>query len=111
MTSRTLPRSVEGFGITLPRSGLSRKTGRRLSEWRCSGSDRGRRDGLLVEEGDVVALAKVFQQLMTDAGLRQKIRRGWTQARREFQLGRDRTYCLWKPCQNKGLDILRFLIL
>jgi phosphatidylinositol alpha-1,6-mannosyltransferase len=76
MTSRTLPRSVEGFGITYLEAGFH---GKPVVGYRSGGATEAIVDGetgLLVEEGDVAALAKVLQQLITDPVLRQRLGEG-----------------------------------
>ena len=76
MTSRTLPRSVEGFGITYLEAGFH---GKPVVGYRSGGAAEAVVDGetgLLVEEGDVASLAKALQQLVTDAALRQRLGEG-----------------------------------
>jgi phosphatidyl-myo-inositol dimannoside synthase len=76
MTSRTLPKSVEGFGISYIEAGFHRKP---VVAYRSGGATEAVVDGqtgLLVEEGDVAALAKVLQQLMSDPALRQRLGEG-----------------------------------
>jgi phosphatidylinositol alpha-1,6-mannosyltransferase len=76
MTSRTLPKSVEGFGITYLEAGFHRKP---VVGYRSGGAAEAVVDGetgLLVEEGDVAALSKALQQLVTDPALRQRLGEG-----------------------------------
>ena len=76
MTSRTLPRSVEGFGITYLEAGFH---GKPVVGYRSGGAAEAVVDGetgLLVEEGDVAALAKALRQLVTDPSLRQRLGEG-----------------------------------
>jgi phosphatidylinositol alpha-1,6-mannosyltransferase len=76
MTSRTLPRSVEGFGITYLEAGFH---GKPVVGYRSGGAAEAVVDGesgFLVEEGDVAALVKVLRQLMADPVLRQRLGEG-----------------------------------
>jgi glycosyltransferase involved in cell wall biosynthesis len=76
MTSRTLLKSVEGFGITYLEAGFH---GKPVVGYRSGGAAEAVVDGetgLLVEEGDVASLAKAFQQLVTDPALRQRLGEG-----------------------------------
>jgi phosphatidyl-myo-inositol dimannoside synthase len=76
MTSRTLPKSVEGFGITYLEAGFH---GKPVIGYRSGGAAEAVMNGetgLLIEERDVAALAKAFQQLMTDPSLRQRLGEG-----------------------------------
>ena len=76
MTSRTLPKSVEGFGITYLEAGFH---GKPVVGYRSGGTAEAVVDGetgLLVEEGDVPALAKALQQLVTEPALRQRLGEG-----------------------------------
>jgi phosphatidyl-myo-inositol dimannoside synthase len=76
MTSRTLPKSVEGFGIAYLDAGFY---GKPVIGYRSGGAAEAVVDGetgLLVEEGDVAALATAFEQLMTDPAFRQRLGEG-----------------------------------
>jgi phosphatidylinositol alpha-1,6-mannosyltransferase len=76
MTSRSLPRSVEGFGIAYLEAGFH---GKPVVGYRSGGAAEAVVDGetgLLVEEGNITALAGAFQRLFTDAGLRQRLGEG-----------------------------------
>ncbi len=76
MTSRTLPRSVEGFGIAYIEAGFH---GKPVVGYRSGGAGEAVVDtetGLLVEEGDVAALTKALQRLVTDPSLRQRLGEG-----------------------------------
>jgi phosphatidylinositol alpha-1,6-mannosyltransferase len=76
MTSRTLPKSVEGFGITYLEAGFH---GKPVIGYRSGGAVEAVIDGetgILVEESDVAGLAKVLQQLVTDPALRQQLGEG-----------------------------------
>jgi glycosyltransferase involved in cell wall biosynthesis len=76
MTSRSLPESVEGFGITYLEAGFH---GKPVIGYRSGGAVEAVVDGetgLLVEEGNIVALARAFQRLLTDAALREKLGEG-----------------------------------
>ena len=76
MTSRTLPKSVEGFGITYLEAGFH---GKPVVGYRSGGAAEAVIDGetgLLIEEGNVAALAKALQQLVTDPVLRQRLGEG-----------------------------------
>ncbi len=76
MTSRTLPRSVEGFGIAYLEAGFH---GKPVVAYRSGGAGEAVIDGetgILVEEGNVPALAKAVQQLVTDPALREHLGEG-----------------------------------
>ena len=76
MTSRSLPKSVEGFGIAYLEAGFH---GKPVVGYRSGGSGEAVMDGetgLLVEAGDLDALANALQQLLTDSGLRQRLGEG-----------------------------------
>ena len=69
MTSRSLPRSVEGFGITYLEAGFH---GKPVVGYRSGGVAEAVIDGetgLLVKEGDVASLTKALQRLATDPAL------------------------------------------
>ena len=69
--SRTLPQSVEGFGITFLEAAAH---GCPAVAWRAGGVAEAvldRETGLLVEEGDTGGLAKAMICLLSDPGLRQ----------------------------------------
>jgi glycosyltransferase involved in cell wall biosynthesis len=73
MTSRTLPRSVEGLGITYLEAGFH---GKPVVGYRTGGAAEAVVDGetgLLVEEGHTGALAKVFGQLIGAENLRARL--------------------------------------
>src|SRR5207249_8219609 len=66
MTSRTLPTSVEGFGITYLEAGFH---GKPVVCYRSGGATEAvidRETGLSVEEGDLPALTDAFRRLVTD---------------------------------------------
>jgi len=76
MTSRTLPKSVEGFGITYLEAGFH---GKPVVGYRSGGATEAVVDGetgLLVEEGDIAALTKALQRLVNDPALRQRLGKG-----------------------------------
>ena len=76
MTSRTLPKSVEGFGITYLEAGFH---GKPVVGYRSGGAAEAVVDGetgLLVEEGNVPALAQALQRLLTDPVLCQRLGEG-----------------------------------
>ena len=76
MTSRSLPRSVEGFGIAYLEAGFH---GKPVVGYRSGGAAEAIVDGetgLLVEEGNITALAGAFQRLVTHAALRQRLGEG-----------------------------------
>ena len=76
MTSRTLPKSVEGFGITYLEAGFH---GKPVVGYRSGGAVEAvvnGETGILVEEGDVAALSKALQQLVTGPALRQRLGEG-----------------------------------
>jgi glycosyltransferase involved in cell wall biosynthesis len=76
MTSRTLPKSVEGFGIAYLDAGFH---GKPVVGYRSGGATEAVVDGetgLLIEQGDVAALATALQQLMTDPALRERLGAG-----------------------------------
>lgn len=73
MTSRSLPGSVEGFGITYLEAGFH---GKPVIGYRSGGAAEAVVDGvtgLLVEEGNIAALTGAFQKLLTDAALRRRL--------------------------------------
>ncbi|HEY8966672.1 MAG TPA: glycosyltransferase family 4 protein [Candidatus Methylacidiphilales bacterium] len=73
MSSRSLARSVEGFGMTYLEAGA---LGKAVVGYRSGGVDEAVKDGetgLLVPEGDVTALSKAIGQLVTDDALRTKM--------------------------------------
>ncbi|MGO9527264.1 MAG: glycosyltransferase family 4 protein [Verrucomicrobiia bacterium] len=76
MTSRSLPKSVEGFGISYLEAGFH---GKPVVGYRSGGTVEAVVDGetgLLVNEGDVTALADVFRRLVADSALRQRLGEG-----------------------------------
>ncbi len=76
MTSRFLPRSVEGFGISYLEAGHH---GKPVVGYRSGGAVEAVVDGetgLLVNEGDTGALTEVFRRLLSDSGLRQRLGEG-----------------------------------
>jgi glycosyltransferase involved in cell wall biosynthesis len=76
MTSRSLPKSVEGFGIAYLEAGFH---GKPVVGYRSGGSGEAVMDGetgLLVDERDMDALANALQRLLTDSGLRQRLGEG-----------------------------------
>jgi phosphatidylinositol alpha-1,6-mannosyltransferase len=76
MTSRSLPKSVEGFGISYLEAGFH---GKPVVGYRSGGAVEAVVDGetgLLVNEGDVTALANAFQRLLVDAALREQLGEG-----------------------------------
>jgi phosphatidyl-myo-inositol dimannoside synthase len=73
MTSRSLPRSVEGFGISYLEAGHH---GKPVVGYRSGGAVEAVVDGetgLLVTEGDTPALTEVFRRLLSDPALRQRL--------------------------------------
>jgi len=73
MTSRSLPNSVEGFGIAYLEAGLH---GKPVVGYRSGGVAEAVVDGetgLLVAEGDITGVANACQKLATDAALRQRL--------------------------------------
>jgi phosphatidyl-myo-inositol dimannoside synthase len=76
MTSRSLPGSVEGFGIAYLEAGFH---GKPVIGYRSGGVAEAVVDGetgLLVEEGNIAALTDAFQKLVTDAALRRRLGEG-----------------------------------
>jgi phosphatidyl-myo-inositol dimannoside synthase len=73
MTSRTLPNSVEGFGIAYLEAGFH---GKPVVGYRSGGAPEAVVDGetgLLVAEGDIPGLANACQRLALDPSLRQRL--------------------------------------
>jgi glycosyltransferase involved in cell wall biosynthesis len=73
MTSRSLPKSVEGFGISYLEAGFH---GKPVVGYLSGGAVEAVVDGetgLLVNEGDIAALADAFQRLLVDSALRQRL--------------------------------------
>ena len=73
MTSHSLPRSVEGFGIAYLEAGFH---GKPVVGYRSGGVGEAVMDGetgLLVDEGDIEAVAGALQRLLADSGLRQRL--------------------------------------
>jgi phosphatidyl-myo-inositol dimannoside synthase len=73
MTSRSLPRSVEGFGIAYLEAGFH---GKPAVGYRSGGASEAIVDGetgLLVNEGDLTGLADALHRLVTDVALRRKL--------------------------------------
>jgi phosphatidyl-myo-inositol dimannoside synthase len=76
MTSRTLPRSVEGFGIAYLEAGWH---GKPVVGYCTGGAAEAVLDGqtgLLVDEGNVPALTEAFRRLIADPALRQRLGEG-----------------------------------
>lgn len=76
MTSRRLPRSVEGFGITYLEAGYH---GKPVVAYDCGGASEAVLDqesGLLVAEGDTSALTEAFARLIAAPELRQRLGEG-----------------------------------
>jgi phosphatidylinositol alpha-1,6-mannosyltransferase len=76
MTSRSLPNSVEGFGISYLEAGFH---GKPVVGYRSGGAVEAVVDGetgLLVEEGDITALADAFRRLLADPAWRQQLGEG-----------------------------------
>ena len=76
MTSRTLPRSVEGFGIAYLEAGFH---GKPVVAYRSGGAGEAvinGETGILIEEGNIPALVKAVQQLVTDPALRERLGEG-----------------------------------
>lgn len=76
MTSRSLPKSVEGFGISYLEAGFH---GKPVVGYRSGGAVEAVVDGetgLLVNEGDISALSGAFQQLLADSALRHRLGEG-----------------------------------
>lgn len=73
MTSRSLPRSVEGFGISYLEAGYH---GKPVVAYRSGGAVEAVVDGetgLVVDEGDIAGLTDAFQRLLADPMLRQQL--------------------------------------
>jgi glycosyltransferase involved in cell wall biosynthesis len=73
MTSRSLPASVEGFGITYLEAGFH---GKPVLGYRSGGAAEAVVDnetGLLVNEGDIPSLAAACRRLIADSSLRQTL--------------------------------------
>jgi len=73
MTSRTLRRSVEGFGITYLEAGFH---GKPVVAYRTGGASEAVIDGetgLLVEEGNLQGLSDVFSRLIREPALRERL--------------------------------------
>ena len=73
MTSRTLPKSVEGFGVAYLEAGYH---GKPVVGYRSGGVAEAVLDsetGLLVDEGNIPGLAKAFEQLVADSELRKQL--------------------------------------
>lgn len=76
MTSRSIPTSVEGFGIAYLEAGFHRKP---VVGYRSGGTTEAVIDGetgWLVEEGDEAALSDALGRLITDASLRRRLGEG-----------------------------------
>jgi phosphatidylinositol alpha-1,6-mannosyltransferase len=76
MTSRSLPKSIEGFGISYLEAGFH---GKPVVGYRSGGAVEAVVDGetgLLVNEGDITALASAFRRLLADSALRQQLGEG-----------------------------------
>lgn len=76
MTSRSLPRSVEGFGISYLEAGYH---GKPVVAFRSGGAAEAVVDGetgLLVDEGDIPALTAALRRLLDDPALRQQLGEG-----------------------------------
>ena len=110
MTSRTLPKSVEGFGIAYLEAGFH---GKPVVGYRSGGAGEAVIDGetgLLIEEGDIAALAKAVPATCDRSGLACN---GWAKADASTppaSVGMRRRALLWKTCQKKRLDILRLIL-
>jgi phosphatidylinositol alpha-1,6-mannosyltransferase len=76
MTSRTLPNSVEGFGITYLEAGLHGKPVVACDTGGVGEAVRNEVTGLLVEEGNTAALAEALARLITDPSLRHRLGEG-----------------------------------
>jgi phosphatidyl-myo-inositol dimannoside synthase len=73
MTSRSLPRSVEGFGIAYLEAGFH---GKPVVGYRSGGAAEAIVDGgtgLLVNEGDVTGLSEALRRLVTDEASRRRL--------------------------------------
>ena len=84
MTSRSLPRSVEGFGISYLEAGFH---GKPVVGYRSGGVAEAVVDGetgLLVAEGDIGALADAMERLITDGALRERLGEGGRRHAAEF---------------------------
>jgi phosphatidylinositol alpha-1,6-mannosyltransferase len=71
--SRTLARSVEGFGISLLEAGFF---GRPIAAFRSGGVNEAVADGssaILVEEGDIAGLSAAIARLVADPGMRRDL--------------------------------------
>jgi phosphatidylinositol alpha-1,6-mannosyltransferase len=79
MTSRILPRSVEGFGLTYLEAGFH---GKPVVAYRSGGASEAVIDnetGLLVPEGNLNALAQAFARLIAEPKLRERLGEGGKQ--------------------------------
>ena len=84
MTSRSLPRSVEGFGISYLEAGWH---GKPVVGYRTGGVAEAVRDqetGLLVDEGDLPALAQALGQLIRDPALRHRLGAAGRESAQQF---------------------------
>ncbi len=101
--SRTLPQSVEGFGITFLEAGIY---GCPVAAWRSGGVPEAVVDGetgLLVDEGDVPMLATSVERLIKDVELRQRMgERGKVWARSFHWEGAARILCMASVLPNTG---------
>jgi phosphatidyl-myo-inositol dimannoside synthase len=76
MTSRFLPRSVEGFGLTYLEAGFH---GKPVVAYRSGGASEAvinNETGLLVPEGDLPALTSAFARLIAEPELRERLGEG-----------------------------------
>jgi glycosyltransferase involved in cell wall biosynthesis len=76
MTSRLLPRSVEGFGLTYLEAGFH---GKPVVAYRSGGASEAVIDnetGLLVSEGNISALTEAFARLIAEPELRKRLGEG-----------------------------------
>lgn len=88
MTSRSLPRSVEGFGITYLEAGLQSKPVVACRTGGVEGAVLDGKTGLLAGEDDLPGLASAFAALISDASLRQKLGEGNFRHASEFSWDR-----------------------
>lgn len=95
-TSRTLPRSVEGFGISFLEAAFF---GKPVVAYRSGGIGEAVIDGetgTLVPEGDAPALLAAIEALLNDPGLRGRLGAGGRRHAASFDWRRSaRTFCEW----------------
>lgn len=94
MSSRSLPRSIEGFGITYLEAGLY---GIPVVGYRTGGVQEAvlhEKTGILVDEGDIDALSKALESLITDPEKRTRLGKAGREHALTFQWDNSaRTLC------------------